>query len=248
MEFHNLRIKDIHGVMVYEPNLKQWTTQNRINHIVGIQMSGSVLHNFENKQITLSEGCVFFFNQRESYTAEVSKIGKSFSVHFTTEEEIDTESFCMPISNMSNLLSVLEKIKSTYEIRNELMTLSLLYKFCGEMQRIRTKKYFPKEQRIFEFKRYLDSHYVDKNCLADAITASGISARRFGDLFKKCFDTTPQKYIILRRIDYAKELLMTGMFSISFVAEKSSFSDVYYFSRTFKKETGVSPSKYYHYI
>lgn len=244
MEFCNLRIKNIHNVIFYKPDLKHWTTTNRMDHIAGVQLSGHALHSFRNKQMTLSPGCVFFFNQKDDYKVDVSEFGESFSVHFTTEETIDTESFCISVSHIGGFISDLQKIKSAHETGNELMSISFFYKFCAEIQQICQKRYFPKEQRIFEFKQYIDSHYTEKGCLSRAVANSGLSSRRFTELFRILFDMTPNRYIIFRRIDYAKTLLTSNMFSVSFVAEQCGFSDVYYFSKTFKKETGVVPSKY----
>jgi len=88
---------------------------------------------------------------------------------------------------------------------------------------------------------YIDIHFRDASCLADAVSLSGLSARRFGELFRLNFDVTPNRYIVLRRVGYAGELLKSKSFSVSEVAEICGFCDVYYFSRVFKNETGVSP-------
>ena len=45
-------------------------------------------------------------------------------------------------------------------------------------------------------------------------------------------------------IDYAKELLVTNHQSVAKIAEMCGFSNTYYFSNVFKKQTGVSPSQY----
>ena len=45
-------------------------------------------------------------------------------------------------------------------------------------------------------------------------------------------------------IRLAKNLLSSGQFSVTQTAEHCGFSDVYYFSKVFKKETLCSPSKY----
>lgn len=37
-----------------------FVTENRDNHIIGIQLSGSGVHYFENKKFTIGEGCVYF--------------------------------------------------------------------------------------------------------------------------------------------------------------------------------------------
>ena len=46
------------------------------------------------------------------------------------------------------------------------------------------------------------------------------------------------------RINYAKELINSGEYSIADVSFISGFSDVSYFSREFKKSTGLTPKDY----
>jgi AraC-like DNA-binding protein len=90
----------------------------------------------------------------------------------------------------------------------------------------------------------IDTNFKDADCLRSAIDKCGLSSRRFGDLFNGAFGTTPNKYLILRRIENAKSMLETQGLTVSEVAELCGFSDVYYFSKVFKQVCGVSPSKW----
>ncbi len=94
-------------------------------------------------------------------------------------------------------------------------------------------------------KSYIDMHFNESDCFDQVILKSGLTARSFGDLFKKNFHITPNKYIIFCKVEYAKALLSTQEFSIANVAEICGFSDVYYFSKTFKNYTGTNPSKWF---
>ena len=62
--------------------------------------------------------------------------------------------------------------------------------------------------------------------------------------FHSCFGCTVSQYINKQRIDKAKELLKQGKLSVEDVSQQAGFSDHAYFSRIFKKETGLSPMKY----
>lgn len=64
-------------------------------------------------------------------------------------------------------------------------------------------------------------------------------------LFKKEFGISPQEYILNKRIEKAKELLSDRKrLRICEVAFAVGYSDPLYFSRLFKKATGVSPLKF----
>lgn len=54
----------------------------------------------------------------------------------------------------------------------------------------------------------------------------------------------PTAYILNLRINKAKKILASQDIPITEVADECGFSDLAYFSRTFKKQTGVTPSQY----
>jgi AraC-like DNA-binding protein len=69
------------------------------------------------------------------------------------------------------------------------------------------------------------------------------------DYVRKCFleevGTTPVKYLTLLRINQAKEVLRREPnISIEETAFRCGFRDSFYFSRVFKKYTGLSPLQY----
>ena len=89
-----------------------FAVQNRDNHIIGIQLSGSALHYFKNQKFTIDEGCIYFLNQKDDYKVDILEKGVAFSIHFTTYEPIDTDSFCTKTSRANEivrLLSIIEK-------------------------------------------------------------------------------------------------------------------------------------------
>jgi len=63
-------------------------------------------------------------------------------------------------------------------------------------------------------------------------------------LFHQSFSVSPAVYIRNLRIRYAKELLSTREYTVSEVALLSGFNDISYFSREFKKATGLSAKEY----
>ena len=74
--------------------------------------------------------------------------------------------------------------------------------------------------------------------------AMGMSRSVFYLNMKRVFGSTPNNFIQEARMARAKELLRTRSGNVSEVAYRCGFSDPKYFSRCFKKATGVSPSEY----
>jgi AraC-like DNA-binding protein len=72
----------------------------------------------------------------------------------------------------------------------------------------------------------------------------GVSTSHFNSAFKSYTAMTPYQYFISIKIRKAKELLETGGLPIKEVAFCLGFEDQYYFSRLFRKKTGIAPSRW----
>jgi AraC-like DNA-binding protein len=72
----------------------------------------------------------------------------------------------------------------------------------------------------------------------------GLGTSRLNEVFKAYTAMTPYQYFIGIKVQKAKELLSRGEGSIKETAFRLGFKDEYYFSRLFKRKTGVSPSRW----
>ena len=86
----------------------------------------------------------------------------------------------------------------------------------------------------------------EKNTNLEIILASlcDISEDYLRKIFHNTYRTTPVKYINELKMQYAKELLATGEYSVGEAALLSGFEDAAYFSREFHRVFGVTPAKY----
>ncbi|MGL6221188.1 MAG: helix-turn-helix domain-containing protein, partial [Lacrimispora sphenoides] len=63
-------------------------------------------------------------------------------------------------------------------------------------------------------------------------------------VFKKYKGTSPIEYFTKLKIEKAKELMIQFPdLSLRKISESLGFNDVYYFSKVFKKITGIAPSE-----
>ena len=62
--------------------------------------------------------------------------------------------------------------------------------------------------------------------------------------FKQCFDSTPGKWLLNKRLEFAAMLLTGNQTNVSRIAYESGFEDASHFSRAFKEKFGVSPNKF----
>jgi AraC-like DNA-binding protein len=80
--------------------------------------------------------------------------------------------------------------------------------------------------------------------LAEIAEICGVSEGYFRKLFREYSGENPIDFRQKHRIEKAKQLLLLDTHSIGEIAEELHFSDIYHFSKTFKKVTGLSPLTY----
>ncbi|MBB3111542.1 AraC-like DNA-binding protein [Paenibacillus phyllosphaerae] len=79
--------------------------------------------------------------------------------------------------------------------------------------------------------------------VAELASACGYQAAYFAELFKAATGTTPKAYMMDQRMRLAKRLLLAGE-PIDVIAERLGYSSTHYFHRSFKEETGMTPSEF----
>lgn len=102
-----------------------------------------------------------------------------------------------------------------------------------------------KSKYVLEAMDYISKHYNDPDISVGSVAESlNISEGYLSHTFKKETDYTLLNYITRYRIHKAMELLKDCRVKVYEVAEQVGYRDIAYFSATFKKYTGISPSEY----
>jgi len=90
----------------------------------------------------------------------------------------------------------------------------------------------------------MDVNFAYNIKLEEFAKLSGRSLSTFQRDFKKEYQTSPSKWLLKRRLDYAKILLETTDNTINGVAFESGFEDTSHFIRAFKSVYGTTPLKF----
>ena len=90
----------------------------------------------------------------------------------------------------------------------------------------------------------IESSYATRISQKELAENLGITAEYFSYLFSKDVKESFSRFLRRYRIRKAKELLESGETSAEQVAYQTGFSDVKYFYKCFKEETGVNPGEY----
>lgn len=92
---------------------------------------------------------------------------------------------------------------------------------------------------------YIEKNYADPELNLNSVCSYlSISTSRFSTIFKNITGETFMEVLIRIRMQKAKELLENTDLKNYEIAEKVGFSDPHYFSISFKKMTGKTPSEY----
>lgn len=212
-------------------------------------LSGYATVYFNGKTLETVPGSIRFLPKGETSEYVVDRIeeGECIDIFFHTDRPISSEAFTLNITESDYTRSLFKKAFSIWVAKRDgyyFECISLLYKIFAELQK---QTYLP--EKVFE-KLHPALDYIDENFLTEDISCiklaelCGISYSYLKKLFLKKFGCSPKKHIINMKINYACDLLQSGLYTISQTAEQCGYSDIYFFSRQFKEYAGVSPSEF----
>ncbi len=109
---------------------------------------------------------------------------------------------------------------------------------------ISSKKSIRNNKRIKYMLQFIQEHY-DKELTLEQIAKSAlISKSECLRCFRQTIGISPMHYIRQLKMQKAAELLKSTSLKISEIAERCGFSDLSYFSKTFRIEHGCTPKEY----
>ncbi len=102
-----------------------------------------------------------------------------------------------------------------------------------------------KSKYIMDAIAYVEQNYANPSIsVRDVADSLGISEGHLSFLFRKETDSTLMAYVTKCRMRAAMNLLKSYRHKVYEVAQQVGYRDITYFSKTFKKYVGVSPSEY----
>ena len=89
---------------------------------------------------------------------------------------------------------------------------------------------------------YIDNNFMRDIRVEDIANIVGFNRRYLSRIFKESTGKTLQEYLIYKRLEFAKKLLLDG-YRVGEVSEMCGYRDTANFSRMFKKNMGLSPNE-----
>lgn len=91
---------------------------------------------------------------------------------------------------------------------------------------------------------FFNEHYNQQIVIEDYAKDRGMTANWFIQSFRKITKFTPMQYILSLRMTNAMNLIDTTNYNMAQIASAVGYENSMYFSRVFKKHTGMTPTEY----
>lgn len=99
-------------------------------------------------------------------------------------------------------------------------------------------------KKFHDICKFIYSNFSKNYSIKDYAEMCNLSESRFSHLFTEIIGINPKQYLIKTRIETAKDLLINSDLTVLQISETIGILNQNYFSRLFKKSTGLSPSEY----
>lgn len=204
---------------------------------------------FDNVIVAKNQVWIYPPNVRQEYFTYKKDNVAYYYIHFTGNK-IDQLISELNIPLMTPLnypldAGIFEKIKKAMEysdalskVKSECLTLELL-SHLAKIRPVTTKENMMK--KVLDEMHHSYFLPYDAKKFADIFS---LSISRFNHLFKDATGMPPQRYYNKVRMENAATLLTETRLSITDIAQKTGFTDAFYFGQTFKKHYGVSPREW----
>ena len=102
----------------------------------------------------------------------------------------------------------------------------------------------PTTAALAAVREHIDCHFAEALTIADLAGRARLSSFHFIRAFRAAFDVTPHQYLRARRLDRAKELLVTTAYPVTEICHQIGFHSLGSFSSLFRRLTGEPPAEY----
>lgn len=133
----------------------------------------------------------------------------------------------------------LEELQDIEDIH--LFTENILYEFASRVEKAKRENH---SRPIFQCKNYIYKHIYEPLSLQSIAEHLNMSPKYLSNLFKKEVGIPISEYIQQTKIEEAKKLMTFGEHSLSDIHALLNFTDQSYFTKVFKRYTGITPKQF----
>lgn len=93
-------------------------------------------------------------------------------------------------------------------------------------------------------REFLHAHFKERKTLAEIAAAAGVHPVHLAQVHRRVYGMSVGSYVRKLRIEFARQALTDPELSLSRIALDAGFADHGHFTRSFRQETGLAPSRY----
>lgn len=167
----------------------------------------------------------------------------SFRIQYGKATFKDRERFASNILAFEQLLTLEDSLSTGYR---EHILRDILFQLYFEQREIDTnyKEQATGDRLVESAVTYITENIGQKMLIQDICKHVGTNTSTLNYRFRRMFNMSVGQFVTNERMKKARHFLMGTTYSISDIATRCGFDNVYYFSNAFKKMHGVSPAKY----
>ncbi|MCL1883778.1 MAG: AraC family transcriptional regulator [Defluviitaleaceae bacterium] len=215
---------------------------------------GQAVYTINRKKITAEEGdvlCIPRGSERSAVSYDPAKFecyAANFNLVSLMGEEITVPlPLCSKVGIHNDLISHYRRLNEDfltrspgYEMRSRGRFMLILQRFMEMLvYEVDTYKFDP---RVKQSIRFITENYAEPLNISTVAAAVSLNPVYFGTLFKRETRMAFRDYLNTIRVNQAEDMLRAGIWNVTEVASHCGYSDVFYFSRIFKKLKGIPPS------
>lgn len=224
---------------------------NRPSHGLALHLGGDKDYIFSDKTVLrVRKNDIIYLPKHSYYSVKTTLPGDCYAINFDVPENLSFRPFVFRIKNTQEFHDAFKSAEHFWKLKKpgfELKCKSELYNILYNMQKeanigyVSSDKFNIIRPAVDYIHKNFTSHLIN---ISDLAGMCNITPEYFRSIFKSFYGISPVKYINDLKITRAKELISSGMYSLSDCAELSGYTDMSHFSREFKKKTGICPSEY----
>ena len=211
---------------------------------------GSLEFEFSDSSFTAKKGDVVFLNStdiaiiRNSTDFYSSLYYIAFNYDEETPLELSTHYKETPYHNFfKDILDAHRSMAAYSSLKINHLFHKLLYSLL--IDTLQSREEYRLTSRINAAAEYININYYKDITMEKLCDITGYSTAHLRRLFSKTFGTSPQNYILDKRIEIAKELLLdVPQKNVDEIADLLGMNSTSYFCKLFKAKTGMSPLIY----
>ena len=241
---------DNHLITYVISGKKDWITSKKTHKLIAGDSIFVRKGVYTTKQYLESEYCVMLFFINDKFIKNFISENSTFKRDFNDKNEYP-QILDITTNNVFETLmkSIFQYLNQGDEIPKELVEIKfkeLLFNIVLHSKNKELLSFFNSisQNTKTNIENIMIENFQYDLTIADFATLCGKSLSSYKREFNKCFNTTPSRWLINKRLEHAKTLLLSTNLTVSEIGYECGFKNISHFIQAFKKVSNITPNKF----